>query len=302
MSNTMQSVRDARRFGWFPITRAALQAIREAAPPRRLSYAIALYTSVVDLANEQRGHAIACSRKQLSELSGVSRDLISDLRPVLEAAGVVRVVEHHHGNERTENEWILVEPEVEATSHGVEADSHGGSRPAAPGVEADSHGGGGQQPQRSQEVKDKPKKEDVAASPDDDDRVRGKSGIVAPPEAVDLCKRLATMMRRNDAHVPLPARGSANAGQWLDDARLLITKDRPGQIEEIRRVLEWSQADVFWRGNILSMGKFRAQYPKLRNAANANGSVTRRVGGQDSMAFNQAQLDAEKRFETNASQ
>ena len=295
MSNTMQSVRDERRFGWFPITRAALQAIREAAPPRRLSYAIALYTSVVDLANEHRGQSIAVSRKQLSELSGASRELISDLRPVLEAAGVVRVVEHHHGNERTENEWIVVEPDVES-------ERHGGSSPPGTGVESGGQQGAAHQAQRSEDPRDQPKKEDVAAAPDGDQPVRGKSGIEPPPEAVELCATLARLMRRNDQHVPLPARGSANAGQWLDDARLLITKDRPGQIDEIRRVLEWCQADTFWRGNILSMGKFRAQYPKLRNAALANGSVTRRVGAQDSLAFNQAQLEAEKRFEANASQ
>jgi hypothetical protein len=29
-------------------------------------------------------------------------------------------------------------------------------------------------------------------------------------------------------------------------------------------VLEWSQADEFWRTNILSMPKFRTQYTQLR--------------------------------------
>jgi hypothetical protein len=52
----------------------------------------------------------------------------------------------------------------------------------------------------------------------------------------------------------------------LDAARLLI--DRDGRtVAQVELAIRWSQADEFWRGNILSMSKLREKYDQLRLAA-----------------------------------
>lgn len=51
----------------------------------------------------------------MSERSGVSRDLISDLRPLLEQAEVIVVHERSHAGQQLEHEWVLVEPSPNRT-------------------------------------------------------------------------------------------------------------------------------------------------------------------------------------------
>lgn len=105
-------VRDGRSLPFVPVTCAALAAIGAATPARRVAYARSLYLALLELANDDRTDRVAVSRKELGELAGCSRDLVSDLRPILEAAGVVRVVERQHGGQTLEHEWIVVEPEA----------------------------------------------------------------------------------------------------------------------------------------------------------------------------------------------
>jgi len=57
--------------------------------------------------------------------------------------------------------------------------------------------------------------------------------------------------------------------------RLLI-QDRGGDeaaVAEIRRTIEWCQADGFWRCNILSPGKLRAKFTQLVLKATPGASV-----------------------------
>jgi len=140
-------VRDGRTLPYVPATLAALAAIREATPARRLAYARSLYLALLELANEARGDRAAMSRKALGERAGCSKDLISDLAPMLVQAGVVVIEERFHGGERLENEWQIVEPETLAPR---------GSQPLPP--VAEGHGGGGSQPRRSKEEEDQPPK------------------------------------------------------------------------------------------------------------------------------------------------
>ena len=82
------------------------------------------------------------------------------------------------------------------------------------------------------------------------------------PEFFDLVSQLSESMLRNDSKAKVPGAESQKI-KWGNEFCLLVEKDkRP--IEEIKGVLEWSQADSFWRTNILSAGSFRKQYPKLR--------------------------------------
>jgi hypothetical protein len=76
------------------------------------------------------------------------------------------------------------------------------------------------------------------------------------PEVEELLDLLDTQIALNG--LKKPSRTRTN----FDAARLLI--DRDGyDIELIKQVLLWATADEFWRKNILSMSKFRAQFTQL---------------------------------------
>jgi hypothetical protein len=77
-----------------------------------------------------------------------------------------------------------------------------------------------------------------------------------------LCMKLAALMRHNDPKAKIPDT-ETKWKRWQDAARLLIDADER-HFEEAVAVLEFSQADEFWKGNILSMPKFREKYMQLR--------------------------------------
>lgn len=105
-------VRDGRTLPFVPVTADATGAIRQACEgqPRRLAYARSLYLALLELANQDRTDRVAVSRRALGEMGGCSRELVSELRPLLEGAGVVLVQERSHGGQVLEHEWVLVEP------------------------------------------------------------------------------------------------------------------------------------------------------------------------------------------------
>jgi hypothetical protein len=75
--------------------------------------------------------------------------------------------------------------------------------------------------------------------------------------AADLCQLLAALIAQNGSkRRPVTAK-------WLDAARLLL--DRDGRdYAKAKALIEWCQADKFWRSNILSMPTFREKYDQLR--------------------------------------
>jgi hypothetical protein len=87
----------------------------------------------------------------------------------------------------------------------------------------------------------------------------------APAEAVELATLLAELIdeRIADYRELGPTRRVTTLARWANDFRLAHQRDgRPWA--EMSAVLEWSQADDFWQGNILSGSKFRKQYESLR--------------------------------------
>jgi hypothetical protein len=76
-----------------------------------------------------------------------------------------------------------------------------------------------------------------------------------------LCNHLARLIFQNGSKAPVIT------AKWLTDARLLIDKDGR-EFETAMRLISWSQADSFWKSNVLSMPTFRAKYDQLRLAAN----------------------------------
>lgn len=83
-----------------------------------------------------------------------------------------------------------------------------------------------------------------------------KDLFVPPPEAVELSNLLKKRILENN-----PSAVIKNGGWEKEADRLLRIDKRP--LPEALEVLSWSQSDSFWRGNILSMGKFRKQYDQL---------------------------------------
>lgn len=87
------------------------------------------------------------------------------------------------------------------------------------------------------------------------------SAVAAETERPDvhrLCHLLADLMLANDPK----AKTAPDSKNWQDACRLLLDRDdrEPDLVEQ---VIRWAQADDFWRGNILSMGKLREQFPQL---------------------------------------
>jgi len=91
-------------------------------------------------------------------------------------------------------------------------------------------------------------------------------------DVLSLCERLTMAMRRNDprAHVAPDSR------RWLDAARLLLDQDHR-TVAEVERVIDWCQADEFWRSNILSMPKLREKFTQLSMKATAPAPTAERT-------------------------
>lgn len=87
------------------------------------------------------------------------------------------------------------------------------------------------------------------------------------PEARKLAERLVERMVDNGCRKP------SITAEWLRDGRLLLTKDGRS-FPEALAVLDWCQSDRFWRKNIRSLPKFRAQFDRLRMDAEEAGALT----------------------------
>lgn len=88
------------------------------------------------------------------------------------------------------------------------------------------------------------------------------SSSEAPPrdDVEEVCGHLADWVEKNGSKRPTIGKG------WRDAARLMI--DRDGlTVDQIRKAIDWSQNDEFWRSNILSMPTLRKQFDRLRLAA-----------------------------------
>lgn len=105
---------------------------------------------------------------------------------------------------------------------------------------------------------------EVADAPSDDD----ESDDVEPVEHRDdverICVRLQERMVENGCKRP------AITNRWREAARLML--DRDGRTEaQVLAAVDWCQRDEFWKANIHSIPKLRAQYDKLRLAAARGG-------------------------------
>ena len=92
---------------------------------------------------------------------------------------------------------------------------------------------------------------------------------------------LEQLILGNDPKARIP-KTEAQRAKWIDQIDKLNRLDGRGW-EEIERVMRWAQNDHFWKSNILSAQKFRAQFPKLmlagekKTSMDAAQSVIRRL-------------------------
>lgn len=109
----------------------------------------------------------------------------------------------------------------------------------------------------------KGKKSEVADAPSGDD-----SDDVPPIEPRDdverICRHLVDRMVANGCAKP------AITNRWREAARLLLDRDKRTEAQVIAAI-DWAQNHEFWRANIKSIPKLRAQYDTLRLQASARG-------------------------------
>lgn len=88
------------------------------------------------------------------------------------------------------------------------------------------------------------------------------------PDVESVCEHLAKRIEDNGSKRPTITK------QWRDSARLMIDKDKRSE-GQVHRMIDWCQADEFWRANILSMPKLREKYDQMRLKASEQAPSTR---------------------------
>ena len=84
-----------------------------------------------------------------------------------------------------------------------------------------------------------------------------------PEPARNLAEQLKASILENNPDAKIT---SSQLTAWTRDADRLLRIDQRDP-QDASELLEWSQHDSFWLRNILSMGKFRQQYDRLKLAA-----------------------------------
>ncbi|TFD58073.1 hypothetical protein E3T43_07450 [Cryobacterium sp. Hh7] len=77
------------------------------------------------------------------------------------------------------------------------------------------------------------------------------------PEVERLCILLRDLVVANGSKAPVIG------PSWHTAARLMLVNDGRDPVA-VERLMRWCQADSFWRGNVLSMPKFRKGYDQIR--------------------------------------
>ena len=156
-------------------------------------------------------------------------------------------------------------PELQASggdSRGSRESVAKSQRIPAPGTEEQGNRGTGEQSSSS----------DVAS--DDHD-----AGETFEPHVYELCDHLAEHIRRNGNKV-------STVGKRWHQAMDRLNRIDGYTPEQIRQVIDWSQQDEFWQGNILSAPKLREKFDQLK---------TRMLNERNKPATGQPYLSASER-------
>lgn len=114
--------------------------------------------------------------------------------------------------------------------------------------------GGVPRPRREQEQTNEQTSSSESSPPENS---RAKVDLPRP-DVEALCALLADLIEGNGVKRPQITK------DWRTECRRLLDIDKPkGGPDGVERVMRWAMADSFWRANVLSMPKFRKQYPQL---------------------------------------
>jgi hypothetical protein len=108
----------------------------------------------------------------------------------------------------------------------------------------------------------------------------------------ELSELLYQLMLENNDKAKKP-----NFKAWADSIRLMREKDKY-TVEQIEKLIKWSQANDFWKGNILSAKKLREKAGTLRIQRNAELDKKRTGKGQRTGSMfqpSEATLEAQKK-------
>lgn len=123
--------------------------------------------------------------------------------------------------------------------------------------------GGRPRKEQQEQPQEAPKQSDsVEVKPDKQKPVRTKNATIAQnaeesEEVIFLTDLLISEIKKNNPQAKTPA----NISNWRNDIRLLLADgyDR----DQIEKVINWCQADEFWKSNILSAKKLREKIGTL---------------------------------------
>jgi hypothetical protein len=88
-----------------------------------------------------------------------------------------------------------------------------------------------------------------------------KDSLVPPPaEALEMAQLLSDLIFQNYPNRTPPTESQLMS--WAKDAEKINRIDGHSW-EDIRELIDWCQADPFWRANVLSMSKFREKWNQL---------------------------------------
>lgn len=210
--------------------------------------ALALYVVLKKFAHHESGEAHP-SRSTLAQALGVrDRRSVDKAVQVLEDAGLVRTFARFRGEQgqigyersakfpqRTSNGYVILKTKGGCASD-VPTPVHEMHKGCASGVPTLGTS-------NAQELKP----------------LELDNSSVKPPrqDVEEICTLLADLIEANGSKRP------TITGKWRDAARLLIDKDGRTP-EDIKALIEWVQADEFWRSNVLSMPKLRSKFDQLR--------------------------------------
>lgn len=120
-----------------------------------------------------------------------------------------------------------------------------------------------------------------------EDRIgEDRTSVAGAPDAAKapLSHLLADLIAVNDPNGKRPK----VTKRWADAERLLI--DRDGRTaEQVEAIIRWSQADEFWRANVLSMAKLREKFAQLWQQAQ------RRNGARSGVSADISRLEEHRR-------
>lgn len=89
-------------------------------------------------------------------------------------------------------------------------------------------------------------------------------------DAVRLTEKLRELILKNDPLAKVPVRESETWQRWMQDLERIQKLDGRSW-SDIEAAIEYTQADAFWRSNVLSPGKLRKQFATVLLRMQANG-------------------------------